>query len=59
MTRKMNNNYHPQKSNTINKKLYQTPQIRIYGKIADITYGSGGSGLDSAANLPGPRPGTR
>lgn len=52
----MNNNYHSQKLNTVNKKPYQTPQIKMYGKIAEITYGAGGSGFDSAANMkPGPQ----
>lgn len=38
------------KQQSLNKKPYQTPEIKIYGTVEQITYGAPGSGLDGGLN---------
>jgi hypothetical protein len=34
------------------KKKYNRPQLKKYGKLAEITYGVAGSGFDAAGRRP-------
>lgn len=46
----MKYNYPKHNQQSLNKKPYQTPKIKIYGKVEEITYGEAGSGFDGAIN---------
>lgn len=47
----MINNYNSQNRLFFHKKKYKTPEIKVYGKVEEITFGAPGSGLDGAPGL--------